>query len=479
MMRAIVVNVVVVMALSVAAMAAPSSIAEYRAIFREQTEAIDDSFEKECAEALDRYGVLLKASDGRLRASGDPEAVLAGQRELRRFEAEKTIPPDTPVTFPLLLIRARADYHEAIATAEKVRNRRKQILLGRQYIPALKRFMAALTRESKLEEALAVKPEISRAEYALAELQIAGARESEEEKAYGPRDGNPKVMVYTGVDLSARPIYESQWESDLAAEWPTNSPAPGVKDNFSVVIEGSLKVPQNGEYVFYGIHDDEICLQVTDRSFGFGAANSSLHELGIVQMEKGWQDFRVAVHDRGGMSRLDIRWSGPGMALQRITADNMAEPSGTGLAPPTGPIAEKRLPGTRVYAGHDWSGSPQHEFLWVGDLKRNWGCFGPVDGLYDQFTVQIDGTLKVPVTGRYSFCAQHDDQIILWIDNRAIGSLPGSGALERLGEADLTMGNHKFRMVIQDGRGASSFDLQWQGPDTQLRTISETDIAGR
>lgn len=111
------------------------------------------------ASAGNRYGASLDALVKHSQSRGDLEALLSVMEEKKRFEAEKTIPRDTPSGTSLSLQKIRQNYFSAISGAEKRRDTTLPMLQS-SYLKKLEEMKKQLTREGKLEAALAIKAEI-------------------------------------------------------------------------------------------------------------------------------------------------------------------------------------------------------------------------------------------------------------------------------------------------------------------------------
>jgi cytochrome c553 len=102
----------------------------------------------------------------------------------------------------------------------------------------------------------------------------------------------------------------------------------GRTDNFGIVWEGDLEVPQDGKYTFQLDSDDGSAVYLDgksvvtlDRAGGIGQPAK-----GSVQLKKGTHKFRAAYFETTGDEGFRLAWSGPGLkGLNWLTANPEAK----------------------------------------------------------------------------------------------------------------------------------------------------------
>jgi hypothetical protein len=129
-----------------------------------------DNAEKAGKPALDSQ--YLRTVDDFIKKSmsaGDLEATVAGQKEQKRFQEEKTIPAESPADLRDGIVKLQDKYREALKT-QAVEKDRKQKVLAEQYVAKLKPLVKKLTMDSRMDEATIVNEEIKKVELVLADL---------------------------------------------------------------------------------------------------------------------------------------------------------------------------------------------------------------------------------------------------------------------------------------------------------------------
>ena len=120
-----------------------------------------------------RYLASLDKAVGALKKAGNLDALLAVRAEKSRFVKGEPIPEDEAL--PPFIVEGLSRYLEQARENKRAADKRR-VLLFDQYIRRLKQLVVELTREDKIEEALAVKGEISRVEFMRADILSAMPR---------------------------------------------------------------------------------------------------------------------------------------------------------------------------------------------------------------------------------------------------------------------------------------------------------------
>jgi hypothetical protein len=127
--------------------------------YRQMHAKVSTEYSTTVASAVERYGASLDALVTYAQSRGDLESLLSVMAEKKRFESEKTIPRDAPAGASSSLQKTRQNYFSAIANAQKRRDATLPKLQS-SYLKKLEEMKKQLTREGKLEAALAIKAEI-------------------------------------------------------------------------------------------------------------------------------------------------------------------------------------------------------------------------------------------------------------------------------------------------------------------------------
>ena len=103
-------------------------------------------------------------------------------------------------------------------------------------------------------------------------------------------------------------------------------------------------------------------------------------------------------------------------------------------------------------------------------IDFNWGGGPPAPGVpYDYFKIVWTGILRAPATRRYSFFAQADDSINVWLGD--------SRLIERGGQKDIDLEagrDYKIKVEYFEFAGGASVSLRWGGNGIPVQTIPAT-----
>ena len=167
-------GLILVMALTCTAEADGDSLSSCKRLYEKAAERIEQQTAETQLADRTRYLSSLDRAITALKKAGDLDGLLAVQAEKARCEADKPIVETD--SLPGFIVDGRAKYIEQIRTTE-LGSKRKQVLLLEQYINRLKQLVSELTRSDKISAALEAKDEISKAEFARADISASIARE--------------------------------------------------------------------------------------------------------------------------------------------------------------------------------------------------------------------------------------------------------------------------------------------------------------
>ena len=151
--------------------AALKTLAEYRAIYERKLNEINEAHSKAGKSALAAYGRDLETIKEHFRKKGDLEGITAMKDEMTRFAKERTVPQESEVKEPELLLRARIAYRKSVADTRIARDRRT-VALVRQYLRPLDALKKELVRQEKLARARDVADEMKKVEFVLSEAEM-------------------------------------------------------------------------------------------------------------------------------------------------------------------------------------------------------------------------------------------------------------------------------------------------------------------
>ena len=148
-----------------------NSLDHLRAVYDATAAQIAADARQQKDAALAQYGKSIEAARQRLKQEGDLDGYVAAEQEIKRFQAEKTLPPSSPHP---LITEAIFACEKQTAAADAEAARRTSVLL-RQYIAALSGLIKELMVQDKLDEAKTVAGVKHAAEFTLADLESKSA----------------------------------------------------------------------------------------------------------------------------------------------------------------------------------------------------------------------------------------------------------------------------------------------------------------
>jgi hypothetical protein len=140
--------------------------------YETKLQSIGDKHAAKDTQLLDAYGRLLGEAVSNLKQEGDPDKVIEGITELKRFEEERTVPAAPGAGLPRALQNVRRTYLGAVRRA-RIDKEKTSTELSLLYCAALDRLMRSLTADGKLDLALNVKEEKARVQFIMADTEMA------------------------------------------------------------------------------------------------------------------------------------------------------------------------------------------------------------------------------------------------------------------------------------------------------------------
>lgn len=148
--------------------AAAEELARLKDTYEGLSAKIEDEAILNRRNALTSYGQGLSNIKDRLKAAADLDGVLAVNKEITRFQTEKTMPADA-AGLPPAVAQLHANIQKYLEARQAERDQ-KQADLIRQYLTPLLNLKKTLTMNEKLDEAILVDAEIKRIQVVLAEI---------------------------------------------------------------------------------------------------------------------------------------------------------------------------------------------------------------------------------------------------------------------------------------------------------------------
>ena len=139
----------------------PGNLESTRTVYQKATEKATTTYIAGLADLQSEYQKQLINLDETLRKKGDLESILAVRKEKNRFAQTKTMPEDAVVQSPAELKALQQKYSKSALSLEDSKNKSLAVLAG-PYLQTLEDLKKSLTQNGKIDDALAVKDEITK-----------------------------------------------------------------------------------------------------------------------------------------------------------------------------------------------------------------------------------------------------------------------------------------------------------------------------
>jgi len=264
--------------------------------------------------------------------------------------------------------------------------------------------------------------------------------------------------------------------------WAGGEPIePLGPDRFTVRWEGQVEPPVSGYYNFHTISDDGVRLWVNERMVIDRWVDQAASEArGEIELQEGQRvPIKLEYYESAGEAVVRLFWTVPGPSPTRdiIPRENLY-PGALGV-----PALSLALSGAD--SPHGLLGLYYNNTGLQGDviaitnraMDLNWDQEAPLPGVNaDQFSVRWTGLLTPPESGDYSFHAEVDDGMRLWIDNVRVMDQWKTGVFETSSEPVALKAGHAYpiRLEMFENRGGAKMRLFWSRPDHPRELIPST-----
>jgi len=185
---------IVAASLALVATLARAGLEELKTICDREVERIEKEAHDGQRQVIARYGSALVSLRKTSSKSGALEAVLALDKEIKRFETERTLPSTPSQGFPIEAEDTLAKAAAAVQAVAAQKDRELAELFAR-YASRLRALQKQLVTEDKLDEAVAVETELGRVEFLAADL---AARMKQREAAKPEKVVNSVTARFAG-----------------------------------------------------------------------------------------------------------------------------------------------------------------------------------------------------------------------------------------------------------------------------------------
>lgn len=251
--------------------------------------------------------------------------------------------------------------------------------------------------------------------------------------------------------------------------WDNISPVASVgPNNYAVKWTGRIRTDFAQTYTFCTRVDDGSNLWIDDTLVISNWLPGGLRQVcGNINLTAGWHNIRLDYLQRYASSAIYLTWnsaSQTGGVQSNIPSDHL-DPNYSGTINP-GLTAEyfnnpnltgsPTLVRTDQYVNFDWYISSPAPTINANDFSIRWNAF-----------------LNVPVTGNYTFVAQSDDGIRVFVDGIAVINNWQKQGLTKVTSLpiNLTAGRHSIRVEYFDSKEAAGVFLRWITPTNPVETV--------
>ncbi|MCC7372446.1 MAG: PQQ-dependent sugar dehydrogenase [Chloroflexi bacterium] len=300
-----------------------------------------------------------------------------------------------------------------------------------------------------------------------------------------------RALYYNNTSLSGTPKLSRCESGPIAYRWGTNAPASGIgADNFSVRWSGTHDFDA-GTYTFRVFSDDGVRLRVDGVTildqWKSQAAGWEIQRT----LTDGPHQIEVDYYEGAAGATIEVGWT-------RSTAGSTATPGATATRTPTPKSAATSTPvptatsssscplgqyRAEFFANTTLSGTPVAARCEAAPISSDWQYGAPFSSLpVDSFSVRYVGRFKFPISGDYTFTANVDDGVRVWlngtllIDNSA--NRPGTYTAVRSFPPGVVAEEHELKVEFVEKGGGAKISFNWaQGSTAPTPTPTTTGSA--
>jgi DNA-binding beta-propeller fold protein YncE/4-amino-4-deoxy-L-arabinose transferase-like glycosyltransferase len=244
---------------------------------------------------------------------------------------------------------------------------------------------------------------------------------------------------YEGTEATGQPALE-RGDATLSFQWTP----PPVDPPFRVEWEGSLYVPRYGTYAFILDSSGSAQLSIDDKLLVESKG-------GLAQATKllpaGFHAIAVSCVEEEEGGRLKLSWITPGGQEEVIPQNALYAQQ----------LSRSGLLGRYYPGAENWTGQPT-----VVQIDP---FIAPNDVLHAPFSIEWEGKLYAPTSGRYLFATNSDDGSFLYINDQLVvdnGGRHGDRYVE--GPIELQQGFQDIYIRYFQGDGGRKMELWWTPP---------------
>ena len=244
---------------------------------------------------------------------------------------------------------------------------------------------------------------------------------------------------YGGTGATGQPALERR-DATLSFQWTP----PPLDPPFRAEWEGSLYVPRYGTYTFILDSSGSAQLSIDDEVL---VESKSGRARATKLMPAGFHPIAVSCVEEGEGGWLKLSWIAPGGQEEVIPQNALY----------TQQLSRFGLLGKYYPGAGNWAGQPA--------IVQIDPFIAPNDLLHAPFSIEWEGWLYAPTTGRYIFATNSDDGSFLYIDGQLVVDNGGQhGARYVEGQINLEKGFHEIILRYFQVGGGRKIELWWVPP---------------
>ena len=252
---------------------------------------------------------------------------------------------------------------------------------------------------------------------------------------------------------------------------------PGTKlvDNFYVNWTGVLRIPADGDYIFYLESDDGSRLFIDgEEVVDHGGLHDMTEMSGRAKLKAGDHDIKLEFFDAEEEAGCILSWKAPGKTKELVPATALWHKAASG-AP--GLLAEyyQTPEGTEDFPDFPPDKAPDLKRvdmnINVESTQDDW----PGTHFKDFFYIRWTGTIRIPADGKYTFLLESDDGSRLFIDGKQVLDNGGAHGMEEVaGSLQLSAGDHALKVEYFEKDIDAGCKFSWKSDKIEKQIVPAT-----
>ncbi|QUL56305.1 hypothetical protein KDC22_07310 [Paenibacillus tritici] len=271
-----------------------------------------------------------------------------------------------------------------------------------------------------------------------------------------------KAEYYDNLEMNG--LIRTRTDATVNFNWVEGSPDSLIEpDTFSVRWTGTIKPKYSEPYTFYLNADDGVRVWIDGKLILNRWVNQSdQFQSSTVQFVAGNQyDIQIEYFENLGGAAIGLLWASPTQAKEFVPQSQ--------LYPPV------EVPGVGL-KGEYYDNMELTDLKFTrtdANLNFGWGERSPDASIgADTFSVRWQGVIRPKSSGTYTFYANSDDGVRLWVDGQLLLDkwIPQASELTSLPIHLIEGQNYELHIEYFENTGGASFGLSWSS-DSQVKEI--------